>query len=232
MPSGGLRTSRPFHAWLHYGVLRCVSPGVSVRGGHDTHRRPRRWLAPLRAALAEAGAAGRVQVLPLHAKSYEAMGEAAGDGPLGEALRAAWAAEYEAVAAAWQSDHAYGPRLGRFWGAVAEALTRCSTELWAGDPPPLAVLDVPALGRSARGLAVDGQRVVAVDLELRPEAVFARVLGEAVLADAAALDDRRSAAAPAWTPPAALERARAAVERAAVEMLPAFDLWCRRRAQR
>lgn len=181
--SDAVRVARPFHAWLHYDVLRHVE-GTSAESMHDGRRPWRPWVEPLTRAMHQEDH-DQVQLLPLVVEDYSAMHQAAGDGALGRALRDAWTLEFHRVSHAWQADEGYGARLERFWQHAAEPLARCRGALWQDDPCGLTLLDVPALGRHVRSRRVDDQRVLALDLARGPGELVARVIYEEARAGAA-----------------------------------------------
>lgn len=175
-----VRITRPFHAWLHYHVLSHLDLGRDGGSLYDPRRPPRRWVQPLMHALAEGEHRRRAQRLPLDVPDEEAMYRAAGPDPLADRLRSAWCAEYDRVAADWQSDDGYAQRLDCFFGAVSDDLTACRAAL--GDAPTLVVVDVPALGRHGRAAKAEGAQVVAVSLSEPPGQVLCEVLYQTALA--------------------------------------------------
>lgn len=174
-----MQVTRPFHGWLYYHVLAHLDLGAAPGSLFTGNRRMRLWLPALFDAVQSADDPVGLQLLPLGTRDYEALAAAVGDGVLGEAMRRALVAEFGRVANAWQADQGYAMRLKRFWSTVAGPLERCRRHLWADQPPPIQVFDVPTIGRHGRSLTLSsGRRVAALSLQQPPGHVLSRLLYE------------------------------------------------------
>ena len=173
---------------LVFQVLSWLDMGADAASLYDPSQPPRPWVAPLLQAWRGAPRRLHAQVLALRfhdpAELIQRLrqrppaplrGEA--DGALARALADAIQAEAAAFGAAWATRPALsGDRL-------IPALTELRIALYAGqdrDPPPLRVLDCPALGRAGRATSYDGERLVAVSLEQPFEHALMQVLHEEV----------------------------------------------------
>lgn len=117
---------------------------------------------------------------------------------------------------------------------LAEGLRPLRSRLWSGNPPPLRVLDVPALGRHARGGTVGGERRVAVSFARDDDDLLLQVLHEEVhpVTDPHVPDGPRDTrpGEPGWERHRALEQTALAATEAILELdaphrLPAFRRW-------
>jgi len=124
--------------------------------------------------------------------------------------------------------------------AIAEPLARLRAALWEriGTPPPLVVVDCPALGRHGRGTRRDDTRIVATDCSRDADWIACQVLHEEIhaITDAAVLAGRdpnirdTRAGAPGWRLHAELELAaievgEALVQARAPELAGAYARW-------
>ncbi len=139
-----------FHVELHYHVLSHLDLGRDAASIYRARDREPAWLAAARAGYE--GLA--TQVRPLRVPDLNALCAASPDAWT-EALRAA---SHEV---AW-------PPPERDLVAIEAPLARIYEALWAlaeRAPPPLRVLDTPALGRHGRATMLGAVQVVAVSLE-------------------------------------------------------------------
>jgi len=236
---------------LAYHVLAHLDIGRDAASLHDPALPRPPWADALEAAWA--AAPGR---LALHGLALQFEQPAALIGALrsptaalsGGADRALAAAFADALAtaapafmAAWGADAEAEARLARAREALAAPLARVRQMFWAqsdAGPPPLLLLDCPALGGCGRGATVGGPRRVAVSLAEPAEHALWQALHEEMhpvtdplvlaAAPAAARDTRPGA--PGWGVHARLEQVAVAATEAllrerAPEHLPAFSRW-------
>jgi hypothetical protein len=178
------RIGRHLPSALAYHVLAHLDLGRDAANLFDARLPERPWKPALRAAYEEAPGRLAVQWVGLMVRDLDGLqqrlegGRTRGleDEPgrrLAVAFRNALEAEAEAFEAAWHADaRAHAARM-RALGPWLDPLARAREALWqrAGrEPPPLTVLDCPALGRSGRGLPLPKGRVVAVSLTPPDEA--------------------------------------------------------------
>ena len=231
-PDTRVRFARRMAPALCYHLLSHLDLGADAANLHDPRRPAPPWLAPLAAAYQ--AAAGRLAIHG-HALAYDDaedwLAELAGSPPpplrdadghaLIVALTAAARAELAEFSAAWVRDE---QRLAEVEAALGPPLQRLRERLWEvqGSPPPLTVLDCPALGRHGRATSVGGARLVAVSLDQPRDHVLCQILHEemhpltdplvrAEWTDAAERDTRRD------TPGAALHQRLESVAVAATE---------------
>ena len=228
------------HAALHAHVLSHLDLGRDAANLYDPSLPERPWAAPLLEAYR--GAAGRlsIQFLALHTKDLAELMDVARDRPpaslqdragriLLERLGDAIEAERPSFEKQWHdSAKAAALRRDGIAANLREPLQLLRAHLWArnaGTPPPLRVLDCPAMRSRARGMSLGREpsalRVVAVCFEGAWQQVLCRIFHEEVhpLSDPAAWaqfagtgEARDTRAGTAG------HRVHVAIERAAVEL--------------
>jgi len=180
-----IRFGGAFHVALTYDVLSRVDLG---RDAANLYRAPKPRLEALEAAIREAGpAAIQLQAVALAVRDLAELHVALRSGrwaprSVADTLCAALDASEAAARAEFDADDAQA-RLtdAASLAPVLEALRR---QLWscsgaASEPPPLTVIDAPALGRHGRGWGV-AHRVVAVDLSQPLEHLLWQIFHEEV----------------------------------------------------
>ncbi|MCB9550204.1 MAG: hypothetical protein H6706_30785 [Myxococcales bacterium] len=173
-----IAVARPRPAWLAYHVLAHLDLGADAASLYDPRLPDRPWRAALAEALATDADPLRAQFIGLRAADVAQLG--LGDGPLGAAWRAALDAEAPAIEAALDLDDPRA-REARFAAEVEPDLARARDALWGGRPPPLVILDVPALGRRARAMTLPGgERRVATSLAAPADHLLCQILHEEV----------------------------------------------------
>lgn len=195
------------------------------------------WARRLEAALRASGPErGWVQFAPLQATSVAALAAARADRP----AAAEWAEAIALATPAFARRHARDARrdaqVSAAHAALQAPLTALRDRLWApASPPPLTVVDAPALRRSGR--AVPG--LVAVSLDRDPADLLCQIFHE----DVHGVTDRQVRSLPssctqrdtrAGTPgnllhraleAAALDHGEVVVREATPELLPAYRAW-------
>ena len=184
----GIALERREAAALVFRVLSRLDLGADAANLYDPSQPERPWAAPLLQAWRAAPRRLYAQVLALRFHEPTELIQrlrwrppAPLRGEEDQALALALAEAMEAVAAEPRQDRGV-------WSAaphrpLVEALTELRIALYAGqerDPPPLRVLDCPALGKAGRATSYDGERLVAVSLEQPFEQVLMQVLHEEV----------------------------------------------------
>lgn len=162
---------RPLRAWVHYHVLSQLDLG---RDAANLYRpQPQvAWGAELLSAYRSAPDCLVLQHAPMTGKtSASAPLEAA----LDDAVQAVWAT----VEATWQADDA-SERHARFHAEVTPALMACRRAAHGGEPPPLLIWDVPALGRHGRAARTATHRIVATSLAEPSAHLFCQILHEEI----------------------------------------------------
>jgi radical SAM superfamily enzyme YgiQ (UPF0313 family)/protein-L-isoaspartate O-methyltransferase len=233
---------------LLYHVLSWLDLGPDAASLHRPGLPLRPWVAPLERAWERAPRRLHLQVLGLRFEEPASLihslreglprplhGEA--DTALARALAEALEAEASSFHARWspEPDPAYEARF-------VAALERLREALYAGqdaEPPPLRVLDCPALGRAGRATQHDGERLVAVSLGQPLEHAVMQAFHEEVhpvtdplvLAewdDDSPRDTRHGSAGHGLhqrLEQVALGATRAVLEARAPSWLPAFEAW-------
>ena len=193
-PAPGLIT---LHAWpapaLAFGLLASVDLGRDAANHYAASVGPAPWSAPIAAAWADAP--GRLSLLALLLRHAEldpllealrrpqgALDDAAGR-RLCDAFADALEGQRRPFERGWsQTAQLRADRLARA-SAWIPTWTRWRAHLYAarGAPPPLRILDVPALGKRARATTLPGTvRVVAADLGQPAEHAQLQVFHEEV----------------------------------------------------
>ncbi len=182
---GGIRLERWPAPALAYHVLAHLDLGRDAANLHDPRLPARPWVEALRAAWE--GAPGRLTLHALVLRHREpamlldslANPPAPLNDPGGRALCAAMAdavrAELPGFGAGWRVD------AGAEAGALVERISRLHGLLWshqASAPPPLLLLDCPALGRAGRGSRETGTQIVAFSLDAGMEHATQQILHE------------------------------------------------------
>jgi radical SAM superfamily enzyme YgiQ (UPF0313 family)/protein-L-isoaspartate O-methyltransferase len=233
---------------LLYHVLSWLDLGADAANLHQPDRPPRSWVAPLRQAWERAPRRLHLQVIGLRFRDPAALIRSLRDGAprplrgeadlaLARALADALEAEVDDFHAAWSA----APRSSNE-ARLVTALERLREALYAGqdaEPPPLRVLDCPALGHAGRATEHDGERLVAVSLAQPLEHAVMQVFHEEVhpvtdplvLAewdDGSPRDTRHGSPGHALhqhLEQVALGATRAVIEARAPRWLPAFEGW-------
>lgn len=191
--SGWVRVGRHLSATLAYHVLSHLDLGRDAASLHAPGRPRRPWAAPLRAAYGAAPGRTALQFVGLYGWTVDELVARLGEGrlatledPAGRRLCElfAGALEFErgAVEREFALDSAAHAARARRFAPLLAPLVRCRAALWrrlGRTPPPLVVLDCPALGRHGRGMTYrPTRRGVAVSLGEPPEHVFCQILHE------------------------------------------------------
>ena len=237
---------------LAFHILSHLDLGVDAANIHDPSRPQRTWAGPLWQAYQDAP--GRL-ILQVHALPYADIDawledlqgsppRALTDAP-GQALVAAMVAAVDAeravFEAAWQPDE---QRLAEVQVALGPPLQRLRERLWEvqGAPPPLTVIDCPALGPSGRATGARRARLVAVSLAQPRDHVLCQVLHEEVhpltdpivraeWSDEAARDTRSGSAGAALhqrLESVAIAATEAFLQARAPELMTDFQRWYQR----
>lgn len=189
--AGGIRWARELEPALVFHVLAHLDLGRDAASIHDETLPERAWVGGLREAYA--AAPGRLQVHAVglrHREGIEGLGDAPPPGlrdaagrRLLQRLLDAMASEREAFASAWAAtERETEARRAEVATRIGEPLDRLRRALWEqhGEPPPLTVLDCPALGLAGRGAGDDRGRVVAVSLGAPVDHVLCQILHEEI----------------------------------------------------
>jgi hypothetical protein len=187
----GAAWAREVEPALVFHVLAHVDLGRDAASIFDETLPEREWVAGLREAYA--AAPGRLQMHALALRHREGLEGLRGEPPAGlrdvagqrllERLLDAIASEREAFMDTWT---ATGPEAEACRVEIAarlnEPLDRLRRALWEqhGDPPPLTVLDCPALGLAGRGAGDRSGRIVAVSLAAPIEHLLCQILHEEI----------------------------------------------------
>ena len=189
-----IRFRRAAEAALCYHVLAHLPLGRDAASLFDPTLPSRSWVEPLRRAYLDAPGRLVVQGLALRYPDggLDALAHAPPAGLRDEAgrqlldgLRKAMAIEREPFMHGWNAAAAEGEaeaRLDTVSSRVLGPLTELRHALWErhGPPPPLTVLDCPALDRAGRGTTVAHERRVAVSLSAPVEHVLCQILHEEI----------------------------------------------------
>lgn len=178
-----------------YHLLAHLDLGADAATVYDPALPAPAWVAPLLSAYRAAPGRLALQAhsLPfvgvdswlraLRERPPTTLQDAAGQ-RLIECVLAAADAEREAFDAWWTEHRPAAGQLAADAGAqLAQPIARLRERLWEAqtdDPPPLLVLDIPALGRRGRATTRDGTRLVAVDLAQPAAHILMQVLHEEV----------------------------------------------------
>lgn len=189
-PDTRVRFARRAAPALAYRLLSHLDLGADAANVYDPSRPERPWVAGLAAAYQ--AAPGRL-ALQVHAMAYDdidawltdlaespprSLSDDAGQ-RLIAAVQQAAAAERDPFAAGWDRAE---QRLAEISASLGPSLQRLRERLWEaqGDPPPLTVLDCPALGPCGRATAAGGARLVAVSLSQPRDHVLCQILHEEI----------------------------------------------------
>lgn len=186
-----VRWARELEPALVFHVLAHLDLGSDAASIFDETLPEREWVAGLREAYGEAP--GRLQVHAVGLGFRAGIEGLRGEPPAGlrdaagrrllERLVEAMAREREGFAAGWRASGAeaearmleVADRIGGPLGVLRRALWE---EL--GEPPPLTVLDCPALGLAGRGTGDRSGRVVAVSLAAPIDHLLCQILHEEI----------------------------------------------------
>lgn len=187
----GIRWAREVEPALVFHVLAHLDLGRDAASVYDETLPEREWVKGLREAYA--AAAGRLQVHAVGLRAREGieglrevppsgLRDAAGRRLL-ERLLDAMADEREAFVEAWiASEVEAEARRAEVAAQVTEPLDILRRALWEqrGEPPPLTVLDCPALGLAGRGANDQHGRIVAVNLAAPIDHLLCQILHEEI----------------------------------------------------
>ena len=189
--ASGIRWARELEPALVFHVLAHLDLGRDAASIYDETLPEREWVAGLREAYAAAPGRLQVQVLGLrHREGLEALCELPPPGlrddagqRLLEHLLDAMASEREEFVEAWIANEREAERRRAEVAArIAEPLDVLRRALWEqhGEPPPLTVLDCPALGLAGRGASDSHGRIVAVSLGAPVDHLLCQILHEEI----------------------------------------------------
>jgi hypothetical protein len=227
-----IRVERSEAAAIVYEVLAHVDLGPDAASLFDPRRPARAWARPLRDAYDRAPGRLFVHAIGLKTASTEALVHALREGTPGladhdgRALGAAIADAIEDLRAEFRARfladaEGFERRRDAFLREAAPVLARLRAalvETTGAPPPPLRVLDCPALGGNGRATAIAGERVVAVSLAMPHPHPLLQVLHEEIhpITDPVfATEQPRARDTRAGTPGHAMHRA---LELAAIEV--------------
>mgnify|MGYP001285554266 CR=1 FL=1 len=244
------------HAALHYHVLSHLDLGDDAASIYDPNTEERDWVEGVLWAYGNAPGRLALQYLGIQINSLDSLREklryGSADTGLGDeagrSLRAAFLAaldlERHHFSMAWNRDaRVREQRLARAGLEMGEALTALRAELWKKqkDPPPLTVLDCPALGQAGRSVTSRGCRVVAVNLGSEGDQALYQILNEEVhlFTDAAVLEksvgtirdtrvNSEGYALHQSLEQAAVSRGRVLIQAIAPERVDAYEAWSER----
>jgi len=199
------------------------------------------WAKPIAEAWKRTANPLSVLSLGLQFETVDALVSAleARTGPLEQALVEAIAAEREGFERGWAMTVDLREQRLEKAQAGLETLHRWRQWLWTikGDPPPLVVLDVPALGERARAATIGDRRVVAIDFGRAEESRLLGILHEEMhpVTDPVVLRDFTHArttqpGTPGFEVHRELERVAVAATEAFLQArdpqwIPAFERW-------
>lgn len=236
-------------AALAYHVLAHLPLSRDAASLHDDTLPSRPWVEGLHRAYVDAPGRLMIQAVGLWwPEGLDRLGEAVPRGLRDDAGRRLVERFLEAVAIerpgfmeVWAASEAEAEtRRAEVEGEVAATLAELRSALWEqqAPPPPLVVLDCPALGLAGRGTGNDHERTVAVSLAAPVEHVLCQVLHEEVhaitdpvvraQAGAAAQDTRAGQPGHAvhqMLEHAAIEVGRAVIEARAPRWAQAYARW-------
>ena len=189
-----IRVERSAAAAIVYEVLAHVDLGADAANLHDSRRPVRAWGPRLRAAYDRAPGRLFVHAIGLKVDGIDALLQALRDGapglrdPDGRALGEALADAIEDLRAEFSRElagdaDAFERRRAAFLRDAAPVLAELRAalvETTGAAPPPLRVLDCPALGHHGRATARTGERIVAVSLAIPPPYPLLQVLHEEI----------------------------------------------------
>ena len=244
------------HTALHYHVLSHLDLGEDAASIYDPNTETRDWIEGVLWAYGNAPGRLALQFLGIQINSLDSLREklryGSADTGLGDeagrSLRAAFLAaldlERHHFSMAWNRDaRVREQRLARAGLEMSDRLTALRAALWKGqgDPPPLTVLDCPALGLAGRSVSLRGRRVIAVNLDSEGEQALYQILKEEayVFTDPAVMEKHAGqnrdtrVDSEGYTLHQALEQAavahgRAVLKTVAPDSMAAYDAWARR----
>jgi hypothetical protein len=238
----GLEWVRSAPAALLFRVLARLDLGPDAASLYDPSLPAAPWTTELAAAYAAAPGRHALQWIALDAPDLATLQSRLQGltGRLADVASRALTAEIADALPAWIADTAAAVALAAARAEVLSApLARLRAALWerAGSPPPLRVIDVPALRRCGRGLRGDVHRV-AVDLRQDPDHLLCQIFHEevhvrtdpAVLTGTPPVPRDTRAGTPGHAVHAALEDAAVTVGEAVIaarapEHLAAYHRW-------
>lgn len=188
-----VRWAREVEPALVFHVLAHLDLGRDAASLFDETLPERAWVAGLREAYAAAPGRLQVHAVGLRHRDREGLAglreapppglrDAAGRRLLAGLLEA-MASEREAFTSAWAATEREAEvRRAEVAARIEEPLDRLRRALWEqhGDPPPLTVLDCPALGLAGRGAGDDRGHVVTVSLGAPVDHVLCQILHEEI----------------------------------------------------
>ncbi len=201
---------RRFHVALYYHVLSHLALGPDAASLHRPESSRPGWASDLEAAYLTAPGRITAQFVPLWTHDLEATVDwlrhrdidgllEPADKELCERLAEVLELEFAEFQLHWERDRDAANRLLRERaGRLSGPLMKLRSGIWNGlrsAPPPLRVLDVPAMGRSGRAVGRE-RRLVAVSLAEPLEHVLCQIFHEEthVASDPAVMVEMRDAA--------------------------------------
>lgn len=187
----GISWAREIEPALVFHVLAHLELGRDAASIYDETLPERAWVAGLREAYEAAPGRLHVQGLGLrHREGLERLRDAPPPGlrdaagrRLLERLLDASASEREAFVSAWAAtEREAEARRDEVAARIGEPLDVLRRALWEehGEPPPLTVLDCPALGLAGRGASDSHGRIVAVSLAAPIDHLLCQILHEEI----------------------------------------------------
>lgn len=187
----GVRWAREVEPALVFHVLAHLDLGRDAASIFDETLPERAWVAELREAYGKAP--GRLQVHAVGLRHREGLEGLRGEPPAGlrdaagrrliERLLEAMEREREGFVAGWiASGSEAEARMREVADRIGAPLDVLRRALWEqlGEPPPLTVLDCPALGLAGRGTGDRSGRVVAVSLAAPIDHLLCQILHEEI----------------------------------------------------
>ena len=243
--SGDVGFGRAFHVALIYEVLSHLDLGADAASLFRPSSVRQQWAPALSEAVRAAGAGALpLQVVALHTSDLETACVLLESGRLLDAtLGAQTVAALRETALSFRRTFDADERSAQARltdaAALAAPLSALRRALYGGrSPPPLVVIDAPALGPHGRGAVAVGSRVVAVSLAQPLSHCLWQIFHEEVhpVSDAELdIDGPRqtAAGAPGFAvhrriEQHALDRGRQAAAALSADLVPAYDRWCAR----
>lgn len=166
---------------LLFFVLAHLDLGRDAANIYDPKLPARDWAEPLRAAYQRATNRLTVHGFALHHphELSSTVGRLSGEAQGTDSDRSMWRALEHALDAERTS---FEPHFAPERPEILEPLDALRTALWEriGTPPPLTIVDCPALRHAGRAVATESGRRVAVSLAESPEHLLCQVLHEEV----------------------------------------------------
>jgi len=244
------------HSALHFHVLSHLDLGQDAASLFNASLEPRDWVDGLLSAYRNAPGRLALQFLGIQTSSLDGLREQLRYGSVatgladetGRTLRAAFLAaldlERHDFSMAWNRDAAERQqRLVHTARSLGERLDRLRSALWEGqaEPPPLTVLDCPALGLNGRAATCRGRRVVAANLAGDLEHALLQIFHEEIhpVTDPGVLEQQPDAprdthvdgdgyAAHLALEQAAVTRGREVVHAVAPDLSDGYEVWAGR----